>query len=115
MSRDHAVRALFALHLAPLEFDSVVASQVIRRKFWPPKTCEGVVVGLCASGLVFGEALLERVTCDDLGVLWYFGPATLYARALPHPASVGSRAMASPMPSAPAGTLTSPREASFEW
>ena len=60
MSRDHAVRALFALHLAPVEFDHVVASQVIRRKFWPPKTCEGAVVGLCASGLVFGEAQLVK-------------------------------------------------------
>jgi len=117
VSRDHAVRALFALHLAPVEFDHVVASQVIRRKFWPPKTCEGAVVGLCASGLVFGEAQLERVESDrDLGgARWHFGPATLYARALQHPASVGSRAMASPMPAAPAGTLTSPRETTFEW
>lgn len=115
MSRDPAVLALLALHLTPLEFDAAASCGRIRRRFWPPQPCQGAVVGLCASGLVFGEAKLERVESDEFGVWWYFGAATLYARALSHPASVGSRAMASPMPEAPAGTLTPAREAAFEW
>lgn len=106
---------MHALHLTPEEFDRAVASRIIRRQAWPPKTCEGAMVGLCAGGLVFGEARLELVTCDEFGVWWHFGPATLYARPLRHPASVGSRAMASPMPEAPMGTLTPPRETAFEW
>ena len=107
--RNPAVLALHALHLTPGEAAAVLAGQPIRRRFWPPQHCQGgVVVGLCAGGEVLGEARLERVEPDREagGVWWHFGPVTRYARALPHPASLRSRAMASPMPPAPLGTLT---------
>ena len=57
---------------------------------------------------VLGEARLERVesAAEGGGCWWHFGRVALYARPLPHPASLRSRAMASPMPPAPLGTLT---------
>ena len=61
-----------------------------RERFLPPPTAEAIAREVRG---------LARVGRDDRPV----GPATLYARALQHPASVGSRAMASPMPAAPAG------------
>ena len=114
--RDPAVQAVMALHLKPHEIGRVLNEQRIERRVWPPKPCRSAVVGLCAGGLVFGEALLidpDHSTAD--GVVWRFETLTLYAQPLQHPASVHSRAMASPMPPAPPGTITAPRETRFEW
>ena len=111
--RDPAVLALHSLHLTPDEVAAVLAGQPVRRRFWPPQHClGGVVVGLCAGGVVLGEAPLERaVSHPDGGAVWHFGPVTLYARALPHPTSLRSRAMSSPMPPAPLGTVTTEQAA----
>lgn len=122
--RDPAVQALYALHLTPVELDAVLAGQSIRRETWPPQRCQGVVVGLCAGGAVVGEATLLRAesappalvvglrfmggTPPKDRVLWHFGPVVRYTQPLPHPSSVRSRAMSSPMPEAPVGTLTAP-------
>lgn len=103
--RDPAVLAVFTLHLSAAELAAVLAGASIVRPFWPPQSCRGSVVGLHAEGAVHGEALLAGVQAaeDGPGARWSFGPVTRYARALPHVAS--RRAMSSPMPAAPLGTL----------
>ena len=71
--------------------------------------CRGAVVGLHAEGAVVGEALLAGFASDpEGGCRWSFGPVTRYARLLPYLAI--KRAMASPMPAAPLGTLTLARD-----
>ena len=84
--RDPAVLAVFALHLSAAELTAVLGGAPIVRRFWPPQQCRGAVVGLHAEGAVVGEALLSGFTSDpEGGCRWSFGPATRYARALPHP------------------------------
>lgn len=117
MMRDPAVLALCALHLTLVELVDARNRGYIRRPVWPPKTCEGAVVGLCAAGLVFGEARLTRVVAgsEPGEVVWHFGVVILYAHPLPHPFALTSRAMASLMPPAPLGTLTPARQSRDEW
>lgn len=104
--RDPAVLAVFALHMSAAELAAVLDGASIVRPFWPPQQCRGAVVGLHAEGAVVGEALLFGFASNpEGGCLWSFGPVTRYARALPHPLA-SRRAMASPMPAAPLGTLT---------
>lgn len=102
--RDPAVQALYALHLRAEELAAVLGGQTLRRPVWPPQRCQGAVVGLCAGGLVVGEARLDVASHADGGACWSFGPVVGYARPLPH---VHGRGMSSPMPAAPLGTLTS--------
>jgi len=84
--RDPAVLAVFTLHLSAAELAAVLAGASIVRPFWPPQSCRGSVVGLHAEGAVHGEALLAGVQAAEEG-----------------PGS--RRAMSSPMPAAPLGTL----------
>lgn len=105
--RDPAVLAVFALRVTAAEHAAILASLPIVRPFWPPARCRGSVVGLQVGAEVVGEALLVSAVAADGGAAWAFGPVTIYARRLPHPAP---RGMSSPMPAAPRGTLTPARD-----
>jgi len=48
LARDPAVVAVYALHLTAKELAEAEAGRPIRRPYWPPQRCQGVVVGLCA-------------------------------------------------------------------
>lgn len=106
--RDPAVLAVFALHLTAAEFAAVLAGVPIVRHFWPPVTCREK--GLAVDGALGMQPhdRLAGVQAADGGCRWSFGPVTRYRCALPHVAS--RRAMASPMPEAPPGTLTPARD-----
>ena len=57
MTRDPAVRAVFALRVTAAELAAIEAGQPVRRPAWPPQRCQATVVGLCVDGAVVGEAL----------------------------------------------------------
>lgn len=113
--RDPQVLALRALHLSEDELEAILAGRSIERPVWPPQACQGAVVGLCAGGRVIGEALLCE--CRSLGgrVAWHFEHVAKYLRPVSHASSIRSRAASSPMPETPIGTMSQPRESSFDW
>lgn len=103
LARDPAVVAVHALHLTAEELAEAEAGRPIRRPYWPPQRCQGVVVGLCAGGLVLGEARVDAASHPEGGAAWTLGPIARYRRPLQH---AHGRGMSSPMPPAPIGTLT---------
>lgn len=60
-------------------------------------------MGLCAGGLVLGEARVDAASHPEGGAAWTLGPIARYRWPLPH---AHGRGMSSPMPPAPIGTLT---------
>ena len=107
MTRDPAVRAVFALHVTAAELAAIEAGQPVRRPAWPPQRCQDAVAGLHVDGAVVGEAPLVRAE-SALGamvlglwymngaiprdrVLWHFVGFTRYLRPLPTERRPGCR------------------------
>lgn len=125
MTRDPAVRAVFALRVTAAELAAIEAGQPVRRPTWPPRRCQDAIVGLCVDGAVVGEAHLVRAEsalgATVLGlwymdgaiprdrVLWHFAGFARYLLPLPVEPRPGYRRASSLMPPAPLGTLTAPR------